>query len=92
MAEESKTLEQLRKAIARRATLVGHRIGTGNLSGDNLIRANIIVSLLTQAQAVAGSSENEARKLLAMARNIKTGTANESKKKTSSGKKRRVNS
>lgn len=72
-------VETVKISLARYSVLLAMR--ARKASGDQLVKINIALTLLVQAQAVAELSENEAKKLLALARNIGLqGAQSESKK------------
>ncbi len=72
-------LDSLRISIARYAVLFGNR--ARKASEAEMRNLTFAMMLLNQAQDVAASSENEAKKLLTIARNIaNTGAQDESKR------------
>lgn len=66
----SKRTLGLKREIARFTTAVGVKILRSN--GEELVKLNSALALLNQAQMIAEVSENEAKKLFAIARNIKS--------------------
>lgn len=77
MADNS---DKLKIQISRYAVLFAMKARKANSS--ELINLNTALLLLNQAQGVAGASENEAKKLLSLARNIASrGAQDESKKR-----------
>lgn len=82
--DENKT-ENLKREIARFTTTIGVRVLRA--SGDELIKLNSAIGILNHAQMMVDSSPNEAKKLFAVARSLKSvNEAKDEKRKT-----RRVN-
>lgn len=86
--ELSSKQKNLKKEIARFATALGVKV-LGS-KGDQLVKLNTAITLLNQAQMIVEVSENEAKKLFAIARSLKS--VNEVKdERRKEGSKRRLN-
>jgi hypothetical protein len=84
---ENKT-ENLKREIARFTTALGVRILRAK--GDELLKLNSAIGILNHAQMIVDSSPNEAKKLFAVARSLKSVNEVKDESGNQEGKKRRI--
>jgi hypothetical protein len=80
MAEDTKT-RQLKILIARTALIVG--VKAKKAKGEELARLGVVIGLLNQANLISNTSGTEARKILTLARSMKSGSDNKDEKRKS---------